>query len=66
MGILLSLLFVFGFISFVAPFVIWAWTNFNKTNEIFGYMRLNFILWSWLICWGFFVFDILIVLLIVL
>ncbi len=66
MEILLSILFVIGFISFVAPFVVWSWTNFNKAQEVFGFLRLHFILWTWLICWTIFILDIVTVLMIVL
>lgn len=65
MEILLSILSVIAFISFVFPFLTWSWTNFNKTAEVFGFMRLHFILWSWLISWGIFFIDLIAIILIV-
>lgn len=66
MEILLGILFIIAFISFVAPFVVWSWTNFNKAQEVFGVLRLKFILWTLLISWTIFIVDFATILLIIL
>lgn len=49
--IVFDLLFILGVILLLTPFAIWVWTNLTKNTEIFGILRLKFILFSFLLCY---------------